>query len=205
MGIVALGAVIAVAGVAVFIGLGPRGGVEPAPQPQPPQADASGDTDIVPGSSDNTGVAPSTVGANSSPDSDPDEDNSSDTDARQELASLVEEHDQQLKSLEGKWVVQLSAKQVGTEVEGTLWSESKVLEEFRDNEAKYGDLALLKSSDWSTFRLKDYWVTVIPTGYDSPEPALKKCRDLQLDRDNCFAKLLSTSQGPEGATKLNDA
>lgn len=194
IGVAAVGLVMLLVAVFVIYGIGPNGGVEPAQEQQPqPVAEPTEQSDIVPNSPE-TAKPKATSSANQA----------SNTDAKTQLDQLVKDSEPTLKELEGKWVVQLSAKQVGTATQGKTWDESAILDEFRANGQKYGDVALLWSSDWSSFRLGGYWVTVIPKGYDSPDPALEQCRAYQLDRDNCFAKLISTTQGPEGSTKLND-
>lgn len=44
---------------------------------------------------------------------------------------------------------------------------------------------------------------MLDTGYEDPQEALAHCRELGIDRDHCFAKKLSTTEGPDEATKLN--
>ena len=106
--------------------------------------------------------------------------------------------------LEGRWVVQLSAKKPGLEADGRTWDDEAILEEFEENRRRHPEAVLLWSGDWSSFRLADFWVTVLAEPYDDPDEALATCRDLGLDRDHCFAKKLSTSEGPDGTTELND-
>lgn len=106
--------------------------------------------------------------------------------------------------LEGQWVVQLSAKKEDLEANGRTWDDEAILEEFEENQRRHPEAVLLWSGDWSSFRLGDFWVTVLAEPYDDPADALATCRNLGLDRDNCFAKKLSTSEGPDGTTELND-
>lgn len=108
-----------------------------------------------------------------------------------------------MEELQDRWVVQLSAKQDGLRTEGRTWTEEDILEEFEQNRAEHPEAMLLWSGDWSTFRFNDYWITVLDTGYEDPEQALAHCRELGIDRDHCFAKKLSTTEGPDEATKLN--
>ena len=106
--------------------------------------------------------------------------------------------------LADEWVVQLSAKKPGLEASGKTWAEEDILAEFTENQRRHPEAILLWSGDWSSFRLDDFWVTVLAQPYDTPEEALETCRNLGLDRDNCFAKKLSTSERPDGTTMLND-
>lgn len=105
--------------------------------------------------------------------------------------------------LDGRWIVQLSAKQPGMQADGKTWDDAAILAEFESNRTRYPDAILLWSSDWSTFQLPGYWVTALSTSYDEPEGALEWCRNADLDRDNCFAKRLSTTGGYEDSTRLN--
>lgn len=177
---IAVFAIVALAVTVGFVLLGPNTGVEPtAPRP----ASTTEQTD--------------TAGSGK-------EHESPNEQAKNELESAVADSESELSKLEEKWVVQLSAKRPGEDSGDGEWDYAKILQEYRDNEKKYGKVAMLKSEKWSSFRVKDFWVTVIPTGYDSPEPALKKCEEFKLDRDHCFAKRLSHTMGPDGSTKLRD-
>lgn len=108
------------------------------------------------------------------------------------------------QQLTDQWVVQLSAKKPGLEADQRTWDEEAILEEFEENQRRHPEAILLWSGDWSSFRLGDFWVTVLAEPYDSPDEALATCTNMGLDRDNCFAKKLSTSEGPDGTTALND-
>lgn len=108
------------------------------------------------------------------------------------------------RQLTDRWVVQLSAKKPGLEADERTWDEESILEEFEENQRRHPEAILLWSGDWSSFRLADFWVTVLAEPYDSPDEALATCTNLGLDRDNCFAKKLSTSEGPDGTTVLNE-
>lgn len=128
-----------------------------------------------------------------------------DTTAGEQLSAHVEEGTRIAQErLAEKWVVQLSAKKPGLEANGKTWAEEEILAEFEANRARSPEAILLWSSDWSSFRLGEFWVTVLAEPYDTPEEALLTCRNLGLDRDNCFAKKLSTTEGPDDTTRLND-
>lgn len=124
--------------------------------------------------------------------------------AAEQLKELAQnDHATVASKLDGHWVAQLSAKQVGLTTEQQTWTDEAILEEFETLRAQHPEALLLNSSQWSSFRLKDYWITVLNEPYDDPEAALAKCRELGIDRDNCFAKKISSTEGPEGTTKLN--
>lgn len=124
--------------------------------------------------------------------------------AAEQLKELAQnDHATVASKLDGHWVVQLSAKQVGLTTEQQTWTDEAILEEFEALRAQHPEAVLLNSSQWSSFRLEDYWITVLNEPYDDPEAALIKCQELGIDRDNCFAKKISSTEGPEGTTKLN--
>ncbi|MBU8579457.1 hypothetical protein [Brevibacterium luteolum] len=124
--------------------------------------------------------------------------------AAEQLKELAQnDHATVASKLDGHWVVQLSAKQEGLTTEQQTWTNEAILEEFETLRAQHPEALLLNSSQWSSFRLNDYWITVLNEPYDDPEAALAKCRELGIDRDNCFAKKISSTEGPEGTTKLN--
>lgn len=126
------------------------------------------------------------------------------TDPSEELQKAADDGTEQaLAELDEHWVVQLSAKREGLEAEGKTWSDADMLAELAENERRYGDVILIRSSEFSTFDDDSYLVTVLAEPYDTSDEALEKCRDFGLDRDHCLAKKLSQTDGPEGATKLN--
>lgn len=187
-GPVVIGAIAAIAVLALGIGLGftflgPDRGIQAtdiespgsSSAPDSPAADDSGDGDDVP------------------------------TTASEQLDAHVTDGTRIAEQrLTDQWVVQLSAKKPGLEANERTWDEEAILEEFEENQRRHPEAVLLWSGDWSSFRLGDFWVTVLAEPYDSPDEALATCTNMGLDRDNCFAKKLSTSDGPDGTTALND-
>ncbi|MGO2038411.1 MAG: protein kinase [Brevibacterium sp.] len=99
--------------------------------------------------------------------------------------------------LEGQWVTQVSAKDVGLEADGKTWSAQDILDEFEANRVKYPGSILIRSGDWGSYKDGDYVVTIIDTPYSEPEPALDQCRSWGLDRDHCLAKRLVKDGSPK--------
>ena len=183
VGIVVLAVVVTVTIVLGAVFLGPDRGMQATDAP----------------SSDAQSSAPTTGTGESSPDA------TSQATAGEQLTAEVDEGTQIAQDrLAEQWVVQLSAKKPGLEANGKTWAEEDILAEFTENQRRHPEAILLWSGDWSSCRLDDFWVTVLAEPYDTPEEALETCRNLGLDRDNCFAKKLSTSEGPDGTTLLND-
>ena len=99
--------------------------------------------------------------------------------------------------LEGEWVTQVSAKNVGLKADGKTWSAQDILNEYEANKVKYPGAILIHSGDWASYKDDGYWVTVVDTGYSDPEPALDQCRSWGLDRNHCLAKRLVKDGSPK--------
>lgn len=113
------------------------------------------------------------------------------------LDEYTEAGTEKAADLEGQWVTQVSAKDVGLEADGKTWSAQDILDEFEANRVKYPGSILIRSGDWGSYRDGDYLVTVIDTPYSEPEPALDQCRSWGLDRDHCLAKRLVKDGNPQ--------
>lgn len=163
--------------------LGPDTGVRPSP-PQTAGAPAGTGTAPVPEPVDASSPATPAAG-----------------DELQEISAA--DTAQAMDDMQDTWVVQLSAKQEGLRTEGRIWSEEDILAEFEQNQAEHSRVMLLWSGDWSTFQFNDYWITVLDEPYDTADDALATCDALGIDRNHCFARKLSTTEGPDAATKLN--
>jgi len=100
------------------------------------------------------------------------------------------------------WVPQISSKRVGLRAEGKVWSNADILDEHLRLRARYPDVKLLWSGDWSTFDAGNFWVTIV--GLKSPyyTDVLDWCRQQGFDRDHCLAKMVSTWRPVAGTTKL---
>lgn len=104
-------------------------------------------------------------------------------------------------SLRNKWVPQVSSKRKGMKSGDKTWTDKNIWADFRHLHSKYPDALLLRSSDWKSFRMGNFWVTVINKGYDNPDDALAWCRANGLDGEHCYAKRLSNSHGPDSSSK----
>lgn len=100
------------------------------------------------------------------------------------------------------WIPQISSKRVGLVAKGITWDNEAILTEHLRLRNTYPDVKLLRSGDWSTYDGPGFWVTVV--GLKSPDPndILAWCIDQGFDRDNCIAKLVSTTHPIKGSTKL---
>lgn len=104
------------------------------------------------------------------------------------------------RDVEDRWVPQISSKQYGLVAEGITWHHAEILREHRELRARYPNVRLLWSGAWSTFSYPDFWITIVGVGYPSKDGAIRWCVDNGLDRDHCYAKLISTTHSIEGST-----
>jgi hypothetical protein len=100
-------------------------------------------------------------------------------------------------------IPQISAKRVGIKAKGIIWDNQAILEEHLRLRNTYPDVRLLRSGDWSTYDGRDFWVTVVGLHSSDPYDVLMWCTEAGFDRDNCIAKIVSTTHPIEGSTKLN--
>ena len=100
------------------------------------------------------------------------------------------------------WVPQLSSKRPGVVDQGLVWNNALTLQEHLQLRQQYG-AKLVWSGDWSTFNGSDWWVTIVPLTFRSSDGALQWCTSQGIDRNHCFAKLVSTTHAISGSTALN--
>ena len=65
----------------------------------------------------------------------------------------------------------------------------------------FRSVRLLWSDDWRTFDLNGWWITIAGDTFDDPEAANGWCDTNAIPKDECFAKQVSNSQGPQGTTR----
>lgn len=106
-----------------------------------------------------------------------------------------------MAQLNGHWLVQLSSKRPGLVADGKTWDECGILEEFLALRLRFKDVRMLWSDEWSVFSTKGWWVTVAAATFPCPDEANAWCSQNGFDNEHCFAKLISSSAGPEGSTK----
>lgn len=103
--------------------------------------------------------------------------------------------------LNNKWVPQVGSKRKGMKFAGITWTDQDIWDDFQSIKDEYPDALLLKSEDWKSFKIANFWVTVINKPYDNPDDALDWCRSNGLDGEHCYAKRLSNSHGPDTSSK----
>ena len=100
------------------------------------------------------------------------------------------------------WVPQVSSKYVGLEADGIIYDEISILQNHRNLVDRYSPtrVALLYSSDYSTFRNDGFWVSIALEPFSTPEGANGWCDQMGIPPDHCFAKFLSRTASDSGAT-----
>lgn len=105
--------------------------------------------------------------------------------------------------LADRWVPQLSSKRPGLVADGIVWNNAETLREHLDLRLRYPEVRLLWTGDWSTFSAADFWVTIAGVTFPDSGSALRWCTDHGIDRDHCYAKLVSTTHPIDGSTAFN--
>ena len=105
-----------------------------------------------------------------------------------------------VESLDGSWVPQLSAKKPGLHANGMTYDYASIWQDFQEIKSRYPDAVLLWSGDYASFKSADFWITVEPDPSTAGADANAWCDAQGIGPDDCFAKLVSHSHGPSGAT-----
>ncbi|MCS3880198.1 outer membrane protein assembly factor BamB [Gordonia amarae] len=103
--------------------------------------------------------------------------------------------------LNNKWVAQLSSKRPGLVADGKTWDDCAILDEFLALRLRFDDARLLDSGQWPVFSYTAWWVTVATVTFRGPAAANSWCRTNGFDPEHCFAKLVSTTAGPDNSTR----
>ncbi|WP_410608181.1 hypothetical protein [Amycolatopsis sp. lyj-109] len=120
--------------------------------------------------------------------------------ARTQLEQRVVEDRASVEALVGSWVPEVSAKKVGLVVSGTTFDYPAILAEHRHLLAVYPQALLLKSQDYQTFRLPDYWVTVVAIPFTTAAGANTWCDNMGIGPSDCLAARLTHTAGSQGNT-----
>jgi len=124
--------------------------------------------------------------------------------AKAELDRLVAADRATVESLVGQWVPQLSAKRPGLVANGITYDYVTILADYRANQARYPDAKLLFSGEYTSFKFADFWITIVPQPYSDGPSANTWCDAAAIPPDDCYAKMISHSQGYDGATLLRN-
>lgn len=120
--------------------------------------------------------------------------------AQADLQNQATSDQPKVETLDGSWVAELSAKTPGMVVNGTTYDYEMIWQDYQQQVAAHPGALLLNSSDYSTFALGGYWVTVMSQQFASGADANAWCANQGIDANDCFAKLISHTAGPQGST-----
>ncbi|MEJ2862436.1 zinc ribbon domain-containing protein [Actinomycetospora flava] len=107
-----------------------------------------------------------------------------------------------VEGLVGTWVPQLSAKKAGMSVGGRTYDDAAVLADHQELRRTYPDAVLAWSGDWTSFRGRDFWITLVNRPFSSGEAANAWCAQAGIGPDDCYAKRLTRSGGYGDNTQL---
>ena len=103
---------------------------------------------------------------------------------------------ERVESLVGKWIPQLSSKREGDVVDGTRYDAAAVWADFQSWQQKVPSSVLTRSERFTSFRGKDYWVTLAAEPFDTAEAANAWC----VTREPGTRRLLRQAAVPHRGT-----
>ena len=125
--------------------------------------------------------------------------------ALNELTATIEADRPAVDALLGRWVPQVSGKEDGTFWEGITYGLPEIAALHRDLDTRYGAL-LIDGAEYNFQRqdqpLVGWYFTVVDQPFNTSDGALDWCRQNQIDRDNCAAKLITNDQDADGTLVL---
>jgi serine/threonine-protein kinase len=104
------------------------------------------------------------------------------------------------EGLVDSWVPQLAAMRIGSVVDGTWIDHDAVRARLDEIRRRFPDALLVWSSDYSSFTLADHYVVVASRWFGNGSDAIGWCVQQSLPAEDCFAKRLSHSEGPDETT-----
>ncbi|RUP27091.1 MAG: hypothetical protein EKK51_28070 [Mycolicibacterium sp.] len=131
-----------------------------------------------------------------------------DAEALAALAAQVNQDRPFIQSrLADRWVAQISSKRPGlvaTDVDArtmVTWTPCEILNQHLRLRTRYPEVRLASGDEWRTIALPGWWVTFAGLTFESPVAANRWCDDRGIPVNECFAKLISNTHEPEGATQ----
>ena len=97
------------------------------------------------------------------------------------------------ESVVGWWIPQLSSNTDSASAMAKFWS-------LQGMAGHYTDVFMVSSNDYTSFRHSGYYVTLIPRKFSTAAAANAWCDSEGFAIDNCLAKRLSHTDGPDGST-----
>ena len=97
------------------------------------------------------------------------------------------------ESVVGWWIPQLSSNTDSASAMAKFWS-------LQGMAGHYTDVFMVSSNDYTSFRHSGYYVTLIPRIFSTAAAANAWCDSEGFAIDNCLAKRLSHTDGPDGNT-----
>jgi hypothetical protein len=107
-------------------------------------------------------------------------------------------------TLQNFWVPQISSKKVGIHADGIVYSANEILRNHFKLRERYPNVKLVSSNDWTTFGDADFWISVVGQTYYTGPLANNWCDQNGIGAGDCFAKVISSTFGPEGTTMMRN-
>jgi hypothetical protein len=118
-------------------------------------------------------------------------------DPTEALAAQAEADQSRAEATIGSWLPQISSKQAGLVVDGVTYDDKRIWAEYTSAAATYPNVILVRSSEFSSFRRPGFWVVLVAEPHATAAAANAWCDTQGFAADDCFAKRLSHTEGPE--------
>jgi serine/threonine-protein kinase len=120
--------------------------------------------------------------------------------AQAALQQQVSADSSSVEQLVGSWVPELSAKKVGLVVNGVTFDYQAILADYQQQAAAHPGALLLRSDDYTNFKLSGFWITVAPQSFNNPADANSWCDSQNIDANDCFAERIMHTGNYQGNT-----
>jgi hypothetical protein len=199
MVIIACAVVLVAAAVGVFVAV-QRGRTPPSASAPPPSSVAQRPAAAPPVS---TTVAPTTTTITTVPTTTTMTTTTTtmttaESSAESELGQLVSSDHTAVEQMVGSWVPELSAKKIGMVVNGVTFDYQAILADYQQEAAAHPGALLLRSDDYSNFKLTGFYVTLAPQSFSNPSDANSWCDSQNIDAGDCYAVRIMHTGGYQG-------
>ncbi|MFG1645568.1 hypothetical protein ACGFMK_35250 [Amycolatopsis sp. NPDC049252] len=105
-----------------------------------------------------------------------------------------------VEALVGSWVPEVSAKKLGLVAGGIVYDYPDIWADYQRLSGTYPRALLLKSENYATFGLPDYWITVVAMPFPRAADANAWCDSRNIGPGDCLAARLTHDAGSKGNT-----
>lgn len=122
--------------------------------------------------------------------------------AKAALDNEVAQDKNPAEQLVDHWVPQLSSKRPGLVADGITYDYPQIWANFVQLRAQHPDVLLIWSGNYVSYKLTDFYVTVVPDPYPDGASANQWCDANGFAPGDCYAKFLSHNGDSNGTSLL---